>query len=504
MQIQAYTPNNLKSRDDWRKACFEDLYFFLSNVCVEAFDDKFHDFGGIHLSMCDFLDVRKNPNRSKYMSAFRGSFKTTVLEGYAAWFMCLNLARGKSNSITYNTAIKENAWNFHADLRHLLLENPLLQWIFPELPTQEKDYSTLTKNRIEHKRVRLDFTSTDTTQASKHTLNMINDDLENEKNYQTESQRADLINSFMFQQSVLTKVHSKGIGLDIFVGTPYHIQGLTWKVRNDKTYDRLEIPCYFKRDISKGVTFPERFTVDDFEIIRKRQNNNIFNSQYLLRPLSEEDALCPEAWIKYWDRLPDPSWRSMVVDPGGDSEGRKDPTGITIVDTDVNGNMFLVYAEEFSLTPIGLITKIKELSDQYHPDDVRVEKEKYSMTIADIMQHRFPLMNVSFVEHKGRNKEDRIWRLKQWFEGKRIFIGRNQESFKKQLTDYPHVTHDDMLDSLAYHIDIRRVPEPYHIHRLPSGKEFTPNIDQEFSEEMDRVLAAVRNIDQVGENDHVY
>lgn len=498
-------PSDLKSRDEWRNACL-DLFFFVSQVCPEAFDDKFHDLGRIHMDMCDFLDVRRNPSHSKYMSAFRGSFKTTVILGYFAWFFCLNLARRRSNSITYNTAIKENAWNFHGDLRHLLLNNGLMQWIFPELPHTEKDFGTMTKNRIEHKRVRMDFTSMDTTQASKHTENMFNDDLENEKNYQTEGQRNDLLNSFMYQQSVLTKVQSKGVGLDVFVGTPYHIQGLTWKVRNDKTYSHLEIPCYVNRNKELGVTFPERFTVSDFEVIRNRQNAQVFASQYLLSPLAEEDALCPEHWLRnqYWNKLPDPAWRSMVVDPGGAEAGENDPTGITIVDSDVNGNMYVVLADEFHLTPIGLMDKIAELKQNYEPDDIRIEKDRYSTTIADLFQHRFPLINVSYVEHKGRNKEQRIWRLKQWFEGKRIFVGHNQTAFISQLLEYPSVNHDDILDSLAYHIDIRRVPEPYQIHRLPSGKSFEPNISADFEKELEEAVARTSGIDQARENDHVY
>ena len=503
MNQLAYIPSDPKNRDDWRTAC-QDLFYFESVVCAEGFDDKFQDMGEIHLQMCDFLDVRKNPSRSKYMSAFRGSFKTTVLLGYFAWFLCINLARRKSNSITYNTAIKENAWNFQADLKHLLLHNDQLLWIFPELPRDEKSYDDMTKSRIAHNRVRIDFTSTDTTQASKHTAVIVNDDLENEKNYQTEGQREDLINSFRFQQSVLTKVHSRGIGLDIFVGTPYHIQGLTWKVRNDKTYDHLEIPCYVDRNKAKGVTFPERFTVEDFEIIKSRQNNTIFHSQYLLMPLSEEDALCPEPWLQYWNRLPDPAWRVMIVDPGGAEATTNDPTGITICDTDVHGNLYVVFANEFSLTPIGLMDKIAELKKDYAPDDIRIEKEKYSTTIADIMQHRFPLMNVSYAVHKGRNKEQRIWRLKQWFESKRVFIGKNQKAFHDQLVEYPSVNHDDILDSLAYQLDYRRVPDPHMVHRLPSGREFTPNIAPDFSDEMDAVMARVKGVDTAEINDHVW
>jgi hypothetical protein len=120
------------------------------------------------------------------------------------------------------------------------------------------------------------------------------------------------------------------------------------------------------------------------------------------------------------------------------------------------------------------------------------------------MKHRFPLMNVSFVEHKGRNKEQRIWRLRQWFEGKRILIGYNQKTFETQLTEYPSVNHDDILDSLAYHIDIRRVPDPYMVHRLPSGKPFEPNISQEFSDEIDAVMARVKGVDTARENDKIW
>ena len=505
MQVQAYTPKDLKSRDEWRVAC-QDLFFFEQNVCSQAFDDKFQDMGAIHMQMCDFLDPRRNSAKSKYLSAFRGSFKTTVLLGYFAWFFCMSLARRKSNSITYNTAIKENAWNFQADLKHLLLENEFLQWIFPELPNDEKGYSGMTKNRIDHKRVRLDFTSTDTTQASKHTLSMVNDDLENEKNYQTEGQRADLINSFMYQQSVLTKVHSRGIGSDVFVGTPYHFQGLTWKVRNDKTYSCLEFPCYVDRDKAKGVTFPERFTVEDFEIIRKRQSSNIFSSQYLLKPLSDEDALCPDAWIQYWTRQPDPYWREMIVDPGGADPASKDPTGITIVDTDTNGNMYVILADEFYFQPIEFMDKIKELKDNYAPDSIRIEKEKYWTTIADIFQHKFPELNISYAEHKGRNKDVRIWRLKQWFQSKRIFLDKNMKDgkFYNQLTEYPSVTHDDILDSLAYHLDYRRVPDPYIVHKLPSGREFKPNIAADFEEEMNLVMARAKGANQAELNDHIW
>lgn len=504
-QKSLLSPNNLKDRDAWRKAC-TDLYFFATFVGREAFQDKFNDFGKMHMRMCDYLDIRKNPNLRKYMSVFRGGYKTTVLLAYFVWFFVWNLVQKKSNAIIYNTATKENAWNFQADLKHFLLENDLLQWIFPELPHAEKDYKSMTKNRIEQNRVRIDLGSLETTLVSRHFSQWVNDDLENDENSKTEYMRDDLIRKWKYQKAILTKVKSRNIGMEIEVGTPYHVQGLTWKIRNSPAFDKLEIPCFIDRDRNKGVTFPERYTVDDFDEIAKDLGPTIFSAQYQLLALAEEDALCPEKWVRYWDRLPENRWRTMVIDPGGSSPKDGDPTGVTVVDTDENGILYLVHADEYRFTPMELIDKIDAWKKMYAPDDIRIEKEKYSTTIADMFVHKFPLLNVSYVEHKGRDKEQRIWRLKQWFENKRILIGRNMNTFRQQLLEYPSSKHDDMLDSLSYHLDVRRTPARRRKLYLPSGKEFNPKIAVDFEDEMDKVIynRDSKNNEEARFNDTIY
>ncbi len=504
-QKSLLSPNNLKDRDAWRRAC-TDLYFFATFVGREAFQDKFNDFGKMHMQMCDYLDIRKNPNLRKYMSVFRGGYKTTVLLAYFVWFFVWNLVQKKSNSIIYNTATKENSWNFQADLKHFMLENDLLQWIFPELPHAEKDYKAMTKNRIEHNRVRIDLGSLDTTLVSRHFSQWINDDLENDENSKTEYMREDLIRKWKYQKAILTKVKSRNIGMEIEVGTPYHVQGLTWKIRNSPAFDKLEIPCFVDRDRNKGVTFPERYTVDDFDEIAKDLGPTIFSAQYQLLALAEEDALCPERWVRYWERLPENRWRTMIIDPGGSSPKDGDPTGVTVVDTDENGVLYVVHADEYRFTPMELIDKIDMLKKTYAPDDIRIEKEKYSTTIADMFVHKFPLLNVSYVEHKGRDKEQRIWRLKQWFENRRILIGRNMNTFRQQLLEYPSSKHDDMLDSLSYHLDVRRVPARRRKNYLPSGKEFNPNIPIDFEDEMDKIIynRDSKNNEEARFNDTIY
>jgi len=80
-----------------------------------------------------------------------------------------------------------------------------------------------------------------------------------------------------------------------------------------------------------------------------------------------------------------------------------------------------------------LIDKIKELKKIYDPDEIYIEKEKYSVTIADTIDHHKIDLNFSFVEHENKSKGDRIHRLKQWFENKRILLGQVKTTWRIRL-----------------------------------------------------------------------
>lgn len=193
-----------------------------------------------------------------------------------------------------------------------------------------------------------------------------------------------------------------------------------------------------------------------------------------------------------------------MIDPGGygstSGPGKSDATGITICDTDENGQIYLVFADEFFLTPMSLLETIMKLKRDYDPDDMRIEKEKFATTIADIWEMKYPELNISYVQHKGRPKGDkdnrwnsRIWRLKQWFESKRILLSPEMvpgHPFYDQLITFPETTTGrvDILDSLSYQLDIRRLPRRKGKLYLPSGKLFDPVIEKTFDEELDKVL----------------
>lgn len=450
-------------------------------VLADAYPDKFHDWGKIQYQMCEFL---QDPSSSqKFLSAFRLSFKTTVLLAYMIHDFVWAIEDGRPSALVYVTATKENSHLISDEFRHMLLNCRALREIFPWLPEDRQGYKKFTKEFVEFWHVKTHFSSYETTLVSRHYPKWINDDLENDDNSQTDAGRAGIINKWRLQKAILFKVRRKRMGLEIESGTPYHVQGLNWKIRQMKSYSKLIIPS----EIDGKPTFPELYEIEDLRQKREEMGNTLYSAQFLLKPLAEEDALCKESDYREWSRLPEIRWRAMVIDPGGAEPGKNDPTAFSICDHGEDGKIYSVYAEELWLDAMQLLDKIAKLVEEFSPDESRIEKEKYGTTIADLKVHIYPKLRISFVEHKRRKKEFRIWRLRQWFVDHSILIGPEQVALRDQIVTYPSTStgRDDLLDALAYQLDIHRVPKGPQPHRLPSGRIFKPEIPVDFEEELD-------------------
>ncbi len=471
-----YTPSQVIDKKWWRSEAM-DLFFFCKVILASGGPEKFRDFGTLQRKMCDFVNIATNPSRKKLLSVFRGTFKTTVLLGFVLYLICWYAVKKEAIGIVYNTATKDNADLFMKEVRHYLLNCDLLHVVFPEIPNTEAGFASFTKKLVQVGHVEFMPASMEEQQVSRHHKIIINDDLENDKNVRTITGIKDLFSSWRFQKSLLMRIK---IHLELDVGTPYDHRALMWYlIKKNKTYDKLTIGCFEEDGITP--TWPEIYSKELLEERREEAGKKIFSSQYELKPIMEEEALCLEEWIEErWTRLPENYWRTMVIDPGGWEAGKAEPTGITIVDTDEAGTWFVVYAEQLWLMPLELINTIKKLMEDYKPDDTRIEKEKYAVTIADQFEPRFPHLNISFVEHKRRKKPVRIWRLRSWLQSKRIKLGEGQTNLEDQLLTYPQCDFDDILDSLAYHIDIRVIPKKV-------DDRWQPEVEESFAKEMEEL-----------------
>jgi len=493
-QSAILNPSRIQTREDWREEC-KSIFYLCKVVLGECWKDKFQDFGKLHEMLCNFLDLKKNPSRKKFISVFRGSYKTTVLIGYVIYLLTWALVNKKPISIVYNTATKENAEAFMEDVRETIRQGVFYRWIFPEGLPDPKDnsYKRWSMKKIEYKWVKFHVASLDTRQVSRHYQVLINDDLVNDDNAHSDVERGNIKRKWRYQKSIITRYKKHKIGLEIDVGTPFDSRDLiSYITKKVKSYDKFIMPYALpdslgRLDLEKEygiLTFPEMFVWEDYKELREEQGESIFSTQYELKCPEEGDLLCKEEWIKHWRFLPESYTRYMVIDPAGtDDKQHNCPTGIVVCDVNPAGTIFILHAGQYWITPKELIDLMDEMREFYDPDEIFVEKEKYSITIADTMEHLAPKLNFSFVMHDNQPKEKRILRLKQWFETGRILFGEGMKELENQALSYPDCNYVDMLDALAYVLKVM-IPPKRGIKRSA-----TEESEDEFEAELSRITA---------------
>ena len=478
----------IKPREWWRNACRR-LYFLATQVLSTAWTEKFHNFGVLQKHLCNFLQNKRSSK--KLISVFRGSFKTTVLLAFCIFLFAWGIVEGKPVSICYNTSTKENAAIFSEDFRQTIIGCKRLHWIFPELPSDPKQFRRWTQRFIEFGAVKFHVASLETRQVMRHYTVIINDDLVNDDNAFSETERKTVIRKWQLQQAILTKYRKFKIGLQIDTGTPYHHKDLMSKlIKEIRAYDKFVVPYALPDktgivDIKRKtgiLTMPHMYCWEDFQENRDTMGPSLFATQYELKIVDDVDKLCYDYWLRYWSELPKSYQRLLVVDPGGlDKKDEPDPsTGIFIGDVDPAGYIYTLFAEEVNVSPYELIKLMERLKQQYDPDELYMEQEKYSITIADTLEHLQSSLNFSFVSPYGRDKISRIMRIKQYLETGRFLLGRGMITLEDRLLNFPDCP-KHLLDAVAFFID-KMNPPKRGLQRTAEQERLT-----DFEEEMNRI-----------------
>ena len=491
-------PPNLKW--DWWREKSHGLFFLCTAVLSSAWDDKFKNFGILHKHVCRFMDPESNPAQRKLLSIFRGSYKTTVLLGLVVKEFCWAIASGKTTSIVYNTATKENAEAFMDDFRQTMRFCSLLHWIFPEIPKTPKGYRKWTKTRVEFAGVKFHVASLDTKQVSRHYLQIINDDLVNDDNAFSEVERTNVLRKWRMQKSILTRYSKLNVGREYDVGTPYHkLDLMAHLVKKVPSYEKFIVGYrMFREDGTEYLTFPEMYTWKDFELIREDQGEEIFSTQYKLEIPDDASQLATESDILEWKFLPDYFYRGIIMDPAGTENKKKnDPSAFLVFDVDERGNLYVVHTEEVWVDPYKAMKIAEKLQEVYDPDDFWVEKEKYSIFMEAIVDRMAPNLTFGFVSHDNEPPEKRVHRLKQYFATHRILFGPNQKTLIRQVLNWGDGGHDDLLMCLAYAVKKMVIPTKRE-RRERENVSTSPDFEDELKEvqrKMDRYRFTTEDAD---------
>ena len=470
-------------RREWQKRCYN-LFFLCSVILATAFKDKFNNAGEMHQRLCSYLQY--DPSSEKLISCFRGSFKTTYILGFVVWKFIWSLILHKNVALCYNTASKENAEALMIDFQTIVEECEDLHAIFPFIPNKRGQFKRFNKSRVEYKWFKFHVSSLDTRQVSRHYDIIINDDLVNDDNSASDIERERVKRKWRFQQSILTMYAKLKVGLVIEVGTPYHNNDLMSFLMNKCRFYSKFIQPYKNEDGS--LALPEVYCQEDFDKILEKQGKTIFSTQYELKTTYDHDKILTENNVIRYNVRPANYIRKFIVDPGGSDPKLNTPTGIIGVDYSSDGKIYQFYEYKDWITSPRLITVLREIRELYDPDDIFVEREKYSITIADTIDHFSLNLDFSFVGTGGMPKEKRNIRAKPFFETRRWLFHESIKMTIEDLGEWPDCVYKELPDCVGYAVD----PQVMEFPKRGQGRtdEYNVNVPSDFEAEINAMLAS--------------
>ena len=206
-----------------------------------------------------------------------------------------------------------------------------------------------------------------------------------------------------------------------------------------------------------------------------KQGTYLFSCIYRNSPTDPETAVFKVADFGYYGSiLKDDLYITATCDPAGEGE---DFTGITVVGTDNNMDMHILECVNAHLQPSEIIDKIISLHYKYNFKMLGIETNFFrgmlemalrakidELVKEDEKFRRFGIHEFEATSRRGQSKVNRIMALQPYHEKHSIkFPGEKFEllnggfaELAYQMIQFPHSAHDDLMDSLAYHLPLIR------------------------------------------------
>ena len=218
---------------------------------------------------------------------------------------------------------------------------------------------------------------------------------------------------------------------------------------------------------------------DEINIAKKSMSSYAFRQEFMASFEALGSEMFKEDWIQYGE-APESGDYYIAIDLAGFEEvGKKktkssklDETAISIVKVGDNGNWFvdnIIYGR-WTLDETAM--KIFQAVRDYQPISVGIErgiaKQAVMSPLMDLQRKYGKFFRVEELTHGNKKKTDRImWALQGRFENSVISLNKGEWNarFLDQLFQFPDpLTHDDLVDSLAYIDQLSVVP--YGIHEF--------------------------------------
>ncbi len=275
---------------------------------------------------------------------------------------------------------------------------------------------------------------------SRHFDVIICDDIVDEENSRTESRREKLRTWFF---KVLLPCLEPDGELCI-VGTRYHYRDLYGNF-----IETGFVPsCTIIRAIdAAGVSaWPQKFSAERLEQIRREAGTVIFNAQYQNDTEAMKGAVFKERWLRFYDVAPAPLRIYQGVDLAVAQEAGSDFFAIVTVGLDTWGNVCVLDCYQARLSFRQQTAAIVERFRRFDPIRVGIESNAYQAAQVETLRELGVARAVKVFT--SRDKLSRAWKLSALFEDGRVFLARTMHDLVEQLLAFPQAEHDDLFDAL--------------------------------------------------------
>ena len=257
-------------------------------------------------------------------------------------------------------------------------------------------------------------------------------------------------------------------GCAMFIGTPMgrnHFYDLYKyaEIDDDPTYKAWHFTSYDNPLLDPG----------EIDIAKKSMSSYAFRQEFMASFEARGSEMFKEDWVSFGEE-PDEGDYYIAIDLAGFEEvGKKrtkntklDETAISVVKVGDNGDWFVENIIYGRWTLDETAIKIFQAVRDYSPISVGIErgiaKQAVMSPLMDLQKKYAQFFRIEELTHGNKKKTDRVmWALQGRFENNTITLNKGEwnSRFLDQLFQFPDpLTHDDLVDSLAYIDQLANVP----------------------------------------------
>jgi predicted phage terminase large subunit-like protein len=457
-----------------RRKYLEDLYTFNVNVLKAT---SLGELAVFHKELCDFI---MTPSRRKLLLVPRSHLKSTLVTvGYTLY----RIAQDPKVRILIANATYDMATTFLSQIKKHLQTNPIFRELYGDLSTgadkwSENMISVPTPEAFVKKEATVTAYGVGGNLVSQHYDLIIMDDIVNRDFVNTPEQ---IMKTILFYKDALDLLEPTG--KLIIIGTRWHQMDLYgWimdKTNPEGIYKFFDV--FFRQayegNLETGENFtplfPQKYNRENLLQLKAEKGPIEFQSQYMNNCMPGEDAKFKKEWINVVleDEL---RWRNInyytMVDPAIGQSKDSDKTAIVTIGVDQFNNWFVVSIVWGNMLPNQIIDRIFDNWELFHPRQIGIEMTAFQKSLKYGLTDEMRKRNIflPFVELTAdKSKMERIEGLIPRYANGMVFHLQtcpHREILEEEMLWYPRGKHDDVLDALAYGMQISHPSKKKETH----------------------------------------